>query len=396
MSWKREAQIAVGKLCYPVVKRWPRSPSTRRVLLVCNNALMIDYLQRFASLFRGDPRIAFSVDPPNYRLEPAGTKERLERELPFPVTRFPPALFQPWDLIVAADHACNWLVDEARYESIYIDHGIPSGKLVRGEEYAFGPAALDRERGERVRYSRLFTTSHYIAERGERQTADCAGRIGVVGSLENDLFLELAKEREAHRHRLGIGPSDRSILVLSTWGPDSMFQRMGDEVLELVARHASRFKFLIDIHPHEYRPNPDGSRVWGAYLRERSGADFALRDPSESWMPYMAAADLILTDHTTLALQCLPLGTPILQIPYPGDATAFVEVDSAMWKLHEVCPTLHPNASGMIQQIEQAMVDDSLRRALLELAPLVNSYPGVAAQRTRREVYSLLGIDEPS
>ena len=55
--------------------------------------------------------------------------------------------------------------------------------------------------------------------------------IAVVGSLSDDTLLVERTRREEYRERFGFRPGDTVVFVTSPWGPQSLFQHMGDVFL---------------------------------------------------------------------------------------------------------------------------------------------------------------------
>jgi hypothetical protein len=210
--------------------------------------------------------------------------------------------------------------------------------------------------------------------------------VAVVGNLENDLILEQLPQREEFRRNLGFGPDDVVVFVLSTWGDHCLWNTIGDTLLEQARRLQGQFKFVLSAHPHEYAQKPDGQRVWGEYLRTQGQHGFLIREPSENWMPYMIASDIVLSDYTGLIEYAVLLEKPLVLAPVPDE---LIWKGSITARVREFSPIVDKLTLRECLEIAQLSYPfDRLRKLAREAHP----YPGEAPHRIRREVYNLLGI----
>ena len=150
------------------------------------------------------------------------------------------------------------------------------------------------------------------------------------------------------------------------------------------------FKFALAIHPNEYHPKPPGQRVWGEYLRAQRKHGFIVREPSEDWLPYMLACDIIITDHTSLQVHGILLEKPIICVPIPDD---FIWKGSATWKVREFAPVVED-----MRKLRETLLDAKNNYPmdrLEQLASEMNPYPGQSAERIRKEIYKLLELTPP-
>jgi len=104
----------------------------------------------------------------------------------------------------------------------------------------------------------------------------------------------------------------------------------------------------------------------------------------------MVAGDVIVTDHTVLALYGVLLRKPLVYVPVSDSSVAR---GTATWRLREISP-VYRGLWDLRKVLCQAMGSYPFDK-LEEIAQDMNSYPGQSAQRIREEVYSLLGLTEP-
>ena len=363
--------------------RWS---ARRDILLCCSDPLMVRYLARFWELFQDDPRLRFHVVflPPSSFERPASDWETMRRGLPMTEVSVDWAYARAWDLVVCADHCFGNA--RRRSKSLFIGHGTHNKSSDGGvTTYTYGPAAF-AGRG-RPAYRRVFEDREADRDRAVQVNPVWKDIIAVVGSLEKDDLLAQAGRRDEFRRDLGYGPQDTVVFIVSTWGEHCLWRVMGDDLLDEARRLQGQFRFILSAHPHEYRPRPQGQRVWGEYLRSQRDYGFAVREPSQPWIPYVVASDIVLSDFGSLAEYAALLRKPIVLTPVPEE---LIWKGSITWEIRRFAPILE-DASMLGRCLVKARDDYPVGR-LLDLARAIHPLAGQASTRIRREVYGLLKI----
>ncbi len=390
----RHAQKPVIQAGQSVIRRLTkillglRRTDTRDVLVCCDDPLMVvDYLAPFWELFRDDKRLRFRIVLPPWAHKRWNPEQMayVRRRLPLDETGPRWAGSRAWDLVVYSNHCFREIMRGS--PSVYIGHG-PKCKVLPGQRLEYAYSVTDRK--GRSLYRRIFEERQEDGDRAVRENPALRDTVVVVGSLEHDRVLAHAQDREQFRRQLGFGPKDVVVFMLSTWGKDCLWRTMGDELLAAARGLRGEFRFILSAHPHEYRPQPDSERVWGEYLRTQTQYGFIVREPSESWIPYMVASDIVLSDYTGLVEYAVLLEKPIVLTPVPEQA---IWQESILGKIRRFAPILKDAG-----KLRECLVD-ALRHypgdQLHELARSVQPYPGQAAERIRKEIYSVLKIPAP-
>jgi len=387
LAWDRfRAMIRASVLAIvrPVVALRPRDPSRRRVLFACSQELQARHLAEIWDIVKADPRLDCRLLMPYVERRP-GEFDEIRKVLPLPEVPSFWASAGQWDLIVMADHLMSDRAADERQRILRISHGFP-GKRVGGKLYAFGPRAYARN--GRIRYSRMFVPSQAVKEWALRMDPAFEDVVTVVGSAGDDKMLAELDRREAYRARFGFKPDDTVVFATGTWGPHSLFQKMGDALLAEARTLQDQFRFILSAHPIEYRSQPSGERVWGQYISEQSQHGFIIREPNENWVPHMIASDILLTDHTSLALHGALLERPFVFCPVPDE---LVEAGTVIRQIRDISPTLRPDASNLRQALLKARNGypfDKLRA----IASQVNSFPHQATDHMRAAIYEQLRL----
>ena len=373
------------------VCRAERCCRTRKhILFVCDSALAAEYMAEFWGLFEGDRRLrAWTLLPP--RMEPGCAEaQAILRALRLPCASARTARLRQWDLVCATYHTEHEdIVDRRRQPTLLVPHGIESGKKVKGAVSTFGPLAWDSN--GKVRYTRMFDASALNRELAIQLNPEYRDIVAVVGNLRDDAMLQMCGRREQIRTEMGIKAGEKVVFVLSTWGPACLWQTVGDAVLTESGRLLGEYRFILNAHPHEYRPKPCGERVWGEVVRSQRSRGYVVREPDEDWAPYMVACDVLLTDHTSLALHGALLGRPAVYVPVCDE---LLEPGSLVWQYRHLSPTVRPNCSDLRERLKEALgsyPEEPLRR----LSNEINSCPGQACGLVRHEVYQLLRLALP-
>lgn len=356
----------------------------RDILLCCNDPLMADFLGPFWKLFSHDRRLRGHF----VFLGEEVTEQRMRhmrKQLPVREVGQWWAYTKAWDLVVCADHCFG----DARRRSpaVFIGHGLP-GKCISGSsmEYAYGPHVQDA-RG-RILYKRIFTPRESDAAAAIAGKPAMKDVIVAVGDLQNDVLLAQTHLRDQFREQLGVKREHTVVFVLSTWGEHCLWHTVGDGLLQEAEKLQNEFTFVLSAHPHEYRPKPNGERVWGEHLRSQRARGFIVREPSEDWIPYMVASDVVVSDYTNLVQSAALLHKPIILTPVPEDC---IWKDSITWKIREFAPIMedpHLLRQHLLEAKEHYPMDK-----LRSLALLVHPQPGRAADKIRKEIYGLLKLE---
>jgi hypothetical protein len=241
------------------------------------------------------------------------------------------------------------------------------------------------DRWGRVSYRKMFAESEEERSKAIQLRPSLQDIVTVVGSLENDRVLENTARRDEFRGSLGYAQQDIVVLILSSWGEHCLWHTMGDSLLEEARRLMRQYKFVLSAHPHEYRAQPPGQRVWGEYLRSQRQYGFIVREPAENWIPYMVASDIVVSDFTGLLQYAVLLEKPIVLTPVPKQA---MWEDFVATRIRKIVPML-PNAQSLRERLADAR-ERYPREKVREIAEFVHPHPGEAAGRIRKEIYRLL------
>ncbi len=170
---------------------------------------------------------------------------------------------------------------------------------------------------ERARwFHRVFLVGPYqrrrLVELGVFPEGDA--RLLDIGMPKLDGLARGAVDRGAARREAGAGPGETCVLYAPTWGEHSSLVTMGEALLaELSAR--GDVKVLIKLHDHHV--NPERSAVdWAERLRGQGLPNVVLHQGPDV-VPALAAADVLISDASSVTQEFCLLDRPILFADVP-------------------------------------------------------------------------------
>ncbi len=176
----------------------------------------------------------------------------------------------------------------------------PAG-LPMGFEYYDRVAFINRDRMERYLEAGLVEES----------------QASLVGYPKLDRLATGQLNGQAIRSELGLSPGP-TILYAPTYSPASSLHLAGERIIEALA--SAGFNVLVKLHDRSLDSDPryTGGIDWRSRMQalERPGSIRYVEGPDSS--PYLAAADIMVTDHSSVGFEYLVLDRPLIVFDAPG------------------------------------------------------------------------------
>ncbi|HEY0737205.1 MAG TPA: hypothetical protein VGD69_19970 [Herpetosiphonaceae bacterium] len=346
-----------------------------RCLFIVHNAVSYYYIKRYMDVIERhfpDARIGLCVDRNDQFVDAMAQLA----SIPIPPLTLDEALTQPWDIAFFAAHGGAHRLPDTTCK-IHIQHGLGYGKRVLGDNYTYGPVWTMRD--ERCIYDLFFEASHTEALRVEQAFPHLAGRLCVIGSLTADDLLATRPSPQAY----GITCESRVVLLMSTWGPTSLWQYLctAPDSIDLFHGFTERDVILISLHPHLIT-HPATSH----YLERLAARGLRVHwtyDEDEAHR-FMQLAQVGLSDNTSLALYYCLLRKPLYTVASHWHSVGVTYDPSVLQTALSRVPAL--------DRLEQAFVPENqqlAQQAIGALAPDILSYPRQAEQRLVHTIAAL-------
>jgi len=377
------------RLWWPILNMIRRDRTVKRVLICANNRLMAEYANEAVQFVKHDRRVSTFMTGPEFRLFDKGWIGELAALLKHKYVSYFSARLRWWDLIVFADYqSAERFHPDTR--KVLVNHFLGGGKIINGKEYRFNRRMTYQGRPI---FTSIFEASEVAAERAIASNPEVAPLLRIVGDLRSDRMLDLRDSRDKIRKEMGFRETSKVVLIQSTWGPLSIMERCGPEIMEHVVRLLDKgsYQFIVSTHPHHWHGPYAEKNPWGKYLVGLERPGLVVIKPEDDWSRAMIASDLVVTDNTSLSATYCQLQKPLIYIEMPDNS---IPEASTVNRLYNISP--HFKAPADLEKVIEDGLRDYPFDELHKIALEVNSYPGEAAVRVRRELYRLLELSEPS
>lgn len=212
--------------------------------------------------------------------------------------------------------------------------------------------------------------------------ADCL----VDGSLQRDDLLRL----------LGIDPYRRTVLYAPTWTPYASLNAMGEELTEQLGR--AGYCVIVKLHDNSRDTDPrnSGGVNWVERLTpilQKHDGHLAARG---TIAPYLVAADVMITDHSSAGFEYLLLDRPLIRIEMP-ELIARTNIHPDYVDLLVKASTTVRNPTDTVSAVESAYADPArLSNQRKAVAEELFYKPGTATSRAITELYKAIELSHPN
>jgi hypothetical protein len=217
--------------------------------------------------------------------------------------------------------------------------------------------------------------------------------IRLVGLPKADALVNGAWSRAAVLEPLGLNPERPTVLYAPTWSPASSLNAIGVELIDRIV--AMGVNLIVKLHDRsrDLRPRYSGGVDWVAALTPRLSRPGAALAPGHDITPYLAAADLMVTDHSSAGFEYLLRDRPIVRIHRPElIRDANIHPDYV-----ELLASVSDSVDGVeaaVSAIERGLAaPDALSPTRREVAADIFYRPGGATARSIRHLYEAIDLD---
>jgi CDP-glycerol glycerophosphotransferase (TagB/SpsB family) len=365
-------------------RRLTRRRDRRRILFNARTAMNYAMVAPVHRAMATDPRIEFwftASEAPERAaviLQDAGPGVRIVSPRRASLMRF--------DAYVAAD--LLWLSLPRGTRRVQLFHGV-AGKYAH--DYDKPTVSLrqwDRHFFVNQRRLRNFIEAGAIDADGE--TAK------LVGMPKVDCLVDGSLTREAAVSWLGLDPDRPTILYAPTWSAASSINRLGVEFIERLL--AGPWNVLVKLHDRLRDPRPffSGGLDWGARLEPLLQGPHARLASGADICPCLAAADVMITDHSSAGFEYLLLDRPLVRVHVP-ELLKQSNTNPEYVDLLRAASISVTDAAATIDAVEKALAHPRhLSATRVAVANELFYRPGTATGRATNELYALLELERPT
>jgi hypothetical protein len=217
--------------------------------------------------------------------------------------------------------------------------------------------------------------------------------IRLVGLPKADAIVNGTWTRDAVLDSLGLAPSRPTVLYAPTWSRASSLNAMGVDLIRALL--ATDVNVIVKLHDRSRDPRGfySGGVDWPAVLSPvLAGTHGALADGHDV-SPYLVAADLMITDHSSAGFEFLLRDRPLVRIHSPE----LIRVAN----IHPDYVDLLASVSESVDIVSQAVAavgrglgaPDALSNRRRHVAADLFYRPGSATGRAIRHLYGAIDLD---
>lgn len=365
--------------------RWQHTwrPDVRTVAFDARTAMEYGMMAPVHRRLLADPRVR------TYLLSSAlpGQAAKIFAEAPPAAAILSPreALLKRFDAYLAANLV--WATLPRGTRRVQMFHGV-AGKF--GREY-------DRPDRSMRQWDRLFFINrrrlgNYIASGAiDRDSA----AIRLVGMPKSDCLVDGTLQRNEVLASNGIDPSATTVMYAPTWTRFSSLNAMGEQVVGALV--AAGYTVLVKLHDLSLDPADvnSGGVDWKARLTPilAGGAGrFITGGDATRWL---AGADVLVTDHSSIGFEYLLLDRPVIRIAMP-QLVAGADLAPEYVDLLASASTTVERAAEVVPAVAASLHSaPQLSAARRVVAAELFHDPGGATDRATAELYALIDLEAP-
>jgi glycosyltransferase involved in cell wall biosynthesis/CDP-glycerol glycerophosphotransferase (TagB/SpsB family) len=220
--------------------------------------------------------------------------------------------------------------------------------------------------------------------------------IRLIGMPKVDCLVDGSLTRDAGLASLGLDPGRKTVLYAPTWSPASSLNRMG---LDLIRRLAALpVNLIVKLHDRSRDPRVrySGGVDWAEAVQAVLPAGRGVLAPGADICPYLASADLMITDHSSAGFEYLLLDRPIVRIHVP-ELIASAQIHRDYVSLLADVSESATDAASAVRAVERGFATPTARSATRrEVAADLFHDPGHATERCVAALYDAIKLAAPA
>jgi len=217
----------------------------------------------------------------------------------------------------------------------------------------------------------------------------------LVGYPKLDCLVDGSIHRDDVLNQIGIDPSQPTVLYAPTWSPYSSLNVLGEDLVKALVN--AGYAVIVKLHDRsrDRLHTHSGGIDWPAVLEPilRAGGGW-LADGSDA-CPYLAAADILITDHSSVGFEYLLLDRPLIRISIP-ELIAKTDINPDYVDLLKEASVTVRDVGEAVAAVENCLSQPALlSKSRRTVAEELFYKPGTATERAVRELYEVMELDPP-
>ncbi len=217
--------------------------------------------------------------------------------------------------------------------------------------------------------------------------------IRLIGMPKSDCLVDGTFRRDNVLRALGLDPAVPSVLYAPTWSPASSLNAMGEALVTALLKTPVNVIVKLHDRSRDLRERYSGGVDWVTRLAPVLAPGRAVIAPGHDISPYLVAADLMITDHSSAGFEYLLLDRPIVRIHRPALIELAAIHPDYVNLLASVAESVDDVAAA-VAAVERGLADPSARgRERAATAADLFHEPGGATRRSVDALYEAIELD---
>jgi hypothetical protein len=214
----------------------------------------------------------------------------------------------------------------------------------------------------------------------------------LVGMPKVDCLVDGTLRRDAILRKLRLDPARPTILYAPTWSAHSSLNLMGVDLIEqLLARP---WNVIVKLHDRSRDPREfySGGVDWVARLNGVMSGETAHLAAGADVCPYLAAADVMVTDHSSAGFEYLLLDRPLVRIHIP-ELIKTSNINAEYVQLMIEASRSVNDVAGALDAVENSLADPTMGSTSRQAVSQELFYgAGTATARAVSEMYEAMQL----
>jgi CDP-glycerol glycerophosphotransferase (TagB/SpsB family) len=217
--------------------------------------------------------------------------------------------------------------------------------------------------------------------------------VRLIGMPRLDCLVDGTLRRDEILNSIGIDPARKTVLYAPTWSRYSSVATMGEDIVKRLG--AAGYTVIVKLHDRSRQADDyhSGGVDWGArldpLLKETGGV---LASGSNS-STYLAAADVLITDHSSVGFEYLLLDRPLIRIHVP-ELLEKTDIEPVYVQLMSEAATSVHNIDELSTAVDESFASPGAKSASRQYVAGEMFYkPGTATDRAVAEMYDVIELE---
>jgi glycosyltransferase involved in cell wall biosynthesis len=217
-------------------------------------------------------------------------------------------------------------------------------------------------------------------------------KAALIGYPKVDALVDGSFDRTEVLKSLELDPATPTVMYAPTWSPYSSLNTMGEEIVEKI--QSEGFQVIVKLHDRSYdrRERGSGGVDWAERLsRYHSHPRVRVVREADS-TPFLVAADVMVSDHSSIAFEYMLLDRPVVVIDRPElIRAAGVNRDKVL--LLRSAADVAADVNGVVSRVRGALANaERLGAERRAVSAALFHHAGTATDRAVSHIYRLMEL----